>query len=266
GSKTEHGVGAAFCVSTNDIWAYQWSAKLNDNNTVFQADLTALHKAVIYACHLPNHNTSKLHVDNRASIMAFSNSKRTNETARKIFKILLTNPRIKVSWVIAHVGNIGNERADQLAKDATQHVQPYSHTKLPKPHIKGLLRKRMLEEWQTSRKNGDKERKSITSYHQLVSVPVTGLERMLSSSLNMDLSLPTSKGFACLSANNCSCGGIGTALHCDTEYTVSWHMRKPAPNFEQEWLKRVPNNLVSRHKIRRIIKFISENRDLFRPP
>ncbi|GBM92173.1 hypothetical protein AVEN_226583-1 [Araneus ventricosus] len=26
GSKTEHGVGAAFCVSTNDIWAYQWSA------------------------------------------------------------------------------------------------------------------------------------------------------------------------------------------------------------------------------------------------
>ncbi|GBO19497.1 hypothetical protein AVEN_199178-1 [Araneus ventricosus] len=39
GSKTEHGVGAAFCFLTNDIWAYQWSAKLNDNNTVFQAEL-----------------------------------------------------------------------------------------------------------------------------------------------------------------------------------------------------------------------------------
>ncbi|GBN86331.1 hypothetical protein AVEN_93321-1 [Araneus ventricosus] len=65
-----------------------------------------------------------------------------------------------------------------------------------------------------------------------------------------------------------SCGGIGTALHYATEciYTVSWHMRKPAPNFEQEWLKRVTNNLVSRQKIRGIIKFISENRDLFRPP
>ncbi|GBM46485.1 hypothetical protein AVEN_78880-1 [Araneus ventricosus] len=46
-SKTEHGVGAAFCVLINDIWAYQWSAKLNDNNTVFQAELTALHEAVI---------------------------------------------------------------------------------------------------------------------------------------------------------------------------------------------------------------------------
>ncbi|GBN15490.1 hypothetical protein AVEN_8958-1 [Araneus ventricosus] len=35
-------------------------------------------------------------------------------------------------------------------------------------------------------------------------------------------------------------------------------MRKPAPNFEQEWLKRVANNLVSRQKIRGIIKFITE--------
>ncbi|GBM92036.1 hypothetical protein AVEN_5497-1 [Araneus ventricosus] len=66
----------------------------------------------------------------------------------------------------------------------------------------------------------------------------------------------------------CSCGGIGTAVCYAPEciYTVSWHMRKPSPNFEQEWLKRVANNLVSMHKIRGIIKFMSENRDLFRPP
>ncbi|GBN54002.1 hypothetical protein AVEN_141119-1 [Araneus ventricosus] len=119
GSKTEHGVGAAFCVLTNDIWAYQWSTKLNDTNTVFQAELTALHEAVIYVSHLPNHNTSKIHVENRASIMASSNSKSTNETARKIFKILLTHPRIKVFWVKAHAGNIGNERTDNWQK--TQH-------------------------------------------------------------------------------------------------------------------------------------------------
>ncbi|GBM90106.1 hypothetical protein AVEN_185845-1 [Araneus ventricosus] len=40
--------------------------------------------------------------------------------------------------------------------------------------------------------------KSLTSCPQLVSVPLTGLERMLSSSLNMDLSLPSSKDFTCL--------------------------------------------------------------------
>ncbi|GBN12785.1 hypothetical protein AVEN_175697-1 [Araneus ventricosus] len=76
------------------------------------------------------------------------------------------------------------------------------------------------------------------------------------------------KRFHLSDSDYCSCGGIGTALHYATEciYTVSWHMRKTAPNFKQEWLKRVANNLVSRHKIRGIIKFISENRDLFRPP
>ncbi|GBM40405.1 ATP-binding cassette sub-family G member 1 [Araneus ventricosus] len=62
GSKTKHGVRAAFCVLTNDIWAYQWSAKLNDNNTVFQAELTALHEAVddcMEALGLKEHQNNK---------------------------------------------------------------------------------------------------------------------------------------------------------------------------------------------------------------
>ncbi|GBN17957.1 hypothetical protein AVEN_200467-1 [Araneus ventricosus] len=70
-----------------------------------------------------------------------------------------------------------------------------------------------------------------------------------------------------LSGNSdyCGWGGIGTALHYATEciYTVSWHMRKPASNFEQEWLKR---STITSYPGSGIIKFISENRDLFRPP
>ncbi|GBM06663.1 hypothetical protein AVEN_190881-1 [Araneus ventricosus] len=196
--------------------------------------------------------------------MASSNSKSTNETARKIFKILLSNPRIKVSWVKAHAGNIGNERADQLAKDAT----PYSHTKLPKPYIKGLLRKRMLEEWQTLWKNGDTGRK-IYNIMPSVSLRPTNWIREDVIFFSQHGPFPAYlKRFHLSDSDYCNCGGIGTALHYAMEciYTVSWHMRKPAPNFEQEWLKRVANNLVSRQKIRGIIKFISENRDLFRPP
>ncbi|GBN06965.1 hypothetical protein AVEN_126722-1 [Araneus ventricosus] len=83
----------------------------------------------------------------------------------------------------------------------------------------------------------------------------------------MALSLPTSKGFTS-DSEHCSCGGIDTALHYAMEcaLTVSWHTRKAAPNFEQEWLERVANNLVSRHKIRGIVKFINEHRGLFWPP
>ncbi|GBN26281.1 hypothetical protein AVEN_148441-1 [Araneus ventricosus] len=108
--------------------------------------------------------------------------------------------------------------------------------------------------------------KSITSCPQLVSVSLTGLEIVIFSQHGP---FPAYLKRFHLSGNSdyCSCGGIGTALHYATEciFIVSWHMRKLVPNFEQEWLKRVANNLVSRHKIRRIFKFISENRDLFRP-
>ncbi|GBM25130.1 hypothetical protein AVEN_96693-1 [Araneus ventricosus] len=94
--KSEHEVGAAFCVFTNDIWTYQWSYKLIDN-TVIQAEIIVLHEAVIYASHLSNHNAFKIRVDNKASIMASSNPKSTKQIERLIFKILLTNPRMKVS-------------------------------------------------------------------------------------------------------------------------------------------------------------------------
>ncbi|GBL76223.1 hypothetical protein AVEN_234491-1 [Araneus ventricosus] len=108
--------------------------------------------------------------------------------------------------------------------------------------------------------------RSIISCPQLVSVPLTGLEK-ISSSLNMALSLPTPKGFTCVTAIIAVV--VELALHfimSRSAFSVSWHMRKPVPNFEQEWLKKVDNNLVSRQKIRMIDKFMSENRDLFRPP
>ncbi|GBN16897.1 hypothetical protein AVEN_266662-1 [Araneus ventricosus] len=268
GSKTEHGVGAAFCVLANDIWAYQWSAKLNDNNTVLPAELTALYEAVLYASHLPNHNTSKIHVDNRASIMASSNSKSTNQRARKIFKILLTNPRIKVSWVKAHAVNIGNEKAEELGKDATPHGQHYSLINLPKPYIKGLLRKSMHEEWQTLWKNGDTGREIYNIIPSVSLRPINWIREDVIFSSQHGPFPAYLKRFHLSDSDFSSCGGIGTAHHYATEciYTVSWHMREPAPNFEQEWLKRVANNLVSRHKIRGIVKFMSENRVLFRPP
>ncbi|GBL94091.1 hypothetical protein AVEN_185049-1 [Araneus ventricosus] len=100
----------------------------------------------------------------------------------------------------------------------------------------------MLEEWQISCNNGDTGREYITSCPQLVSVPLTGLEWMLASSLNMVLSLSTPpQRFHLSDSDQCSCGGTGTALNYSTEcvLTVSWHMRRPVPNFEQEWLKRM---------------------------
>ncbi|GBL80262.1 hypothetical protein AVEN_92197-1 [Araneus ventricosus] len=126
----------------------------------------------------------------------------------------------------------------------------------------------MLEEWQTSWKNGDTGRKI---YNIMPSVRLCPTNWIREDAIFFSQHGPFPaylKRFHLSDNDYCGCGGIGTTLHYATEciYSVSWHMRKPAPNFEQEWLKRVANNLVSRQKIRGIIKFINENRDLFRPP
>ncbi|GBM49567.1 hypothetical protein AVEN_186673-1 [Araneus ventricosus] len=155
--------------------------------------------------------------------MASSNSKSTNETARQIFKILLTYPRIKVSWVKAHAGNIGNERADQQAKDAPQHGQPYSLIKFPKPHIKGLLRKGMLEEWQTLWKNGDTGRKIYNIMPSVSLRPANWIREDVIFCSQHGPFPAYLKRFHLSDSDFCSSGGIDTALHYATEciYTVS---------------------------------------------
>ncbi|GBN17541.1 hypothetical protein AVEN_17864-1 [Araneus ventricosus] len=115
----------------------------------------------------------------------------------------------------------------------------------------------MLEEWQTSWKNGDTERRPMSPCLMTLRL----LNRLIKGrkiyNITPSVSLrPTNwiredviffsqhgpfpaylKRFHLPDSDFCSCGGIGMALHYATEciYTVSWYIRKPTPNFEQEW-------------------------------
>ncbi|GBL80587.1 hypothetical protein AVEN_225273-1 [Araneus ventricosus] len=64
GSETEQGVGAAFCVFEGQIITYRWSAKLRDDNTVFQAELIVFKDAVQHASHINNNLPILFHFDN----------------------------------------------------------------------------------------------------------------------------------------------------------------------------------------------------------
>ncbi|GBN59424.1 hypothetical protein AVEN_153199-1 [Araneus ventricosus] len=120
----------------------------------------------------------------------------------------------------------------------------------------------MLEEGQTSWKNGDTGRKTYNIIPSVSLCPTNWIREDVVFFSQHGLFRAYLKRFHLSDSNYYSCGGIGTALHYTAEciFTVSWHMMKPVPNFEQEWLKRVTNNLVSKHKIRRIVEFINENR------
>ncbi|GBN32383.1 hypothetical protein AVEN_109214-1 [Araneus ventricosus] len=139
GPKTEKEVGTVFCVLTDVDITHRWSTRLSLRNTVFQAEILALLKAVEHAVSLPTQQLTIL-VDNQASINSAANPKSHNSIARKIFKLLHSHPHIRVSWIKALAGYIGNEEEDRLAKEAAEAENfPETPFELPKSFIQNIL-------------------------------------------------------------------------------------------------------------------------------
>ncbi|GBM21251.1 hypothetical protein AVEN_149843-1 [Araneus ventricosus] len=106
----------------------------------------------------------------------------------------------------------------------------------------------MLGDWQTSWNNDDTGRKI---YNMLPSASLRPTDCIREDVIFFSEhgSFPAYlKRFHLSDSDQCGCGGNGTAFHYVTKcvLTMSWHMRTPGSNFEQEWLKRIVNNLVSR--------------------
>ncbi|GBM19652.1 hypothetical protein AVEN_199830-1 [Araneus ventricosus] len=125
----------------------------------------------------------------------------------------------------------------------------------------------MLEEWQTSWNNSDTGKKFYNITPSVSLRPTNWIREDVIFFSEHGPFPACLKRFHLSDSEQCSCGGTGTAFHDATECAlkVPWHMKRSAPNFKQEWLKTVANNLVGRQKTRRIVKFINENRDIFRP-
>ncbi|GBO40037.1 hypothetical protein AVEN_211635-1 [Araneus ventricosus] len=109
GSKTEKGAEAAFCVWSGQNIVYRWFAKLQDYNTVFQAELLALKHATDHSTSLP-HQPITILLDNKASVQVAANPRSRNTTTREICKSLITNKHIHIFWIKAHVGSAETRR------------------------------------------------------------------------------------------------------------------------------------------------------------
>ncbi|GBO01272.1 hypothetical protein AVEN_22288-1 [Araneus ventricosus] len=140
GSKTEKGVGTAFCVWSEQNIVYRWLAKLQDYNTVFQAELLALKHATDHATSLPHQSITNL-VDNQAKIQAAANPRSRNTTAREICKGLITNKHIHIFWIKAHVSYDRNEEPNRLAKEAAESDRDPLSVKAPISFLKSIFKK-----------------------------------------------------------------------------------------------------------------------------
>ncbi|GBM01071.1 hypothetical protein AVEN_117005-1 [Araneus ventricosus] len=117
GSKIGNRVGAAF-VHFGNKQEIKSQYRLADHNTVYMAELFAIHKAIDY---ILDHelNDVKIVSDSRSILMTVGFLSDNREFIWQIKKRLKDRKDIKLMWVRVHKGEMGNERADLLTKEAS---------------------------------------------------------------------------------------------------------------------------------------------------
>ncbi|GBL77801.1 hypothetical protein AVEN_152999-1 [Araneus ventricosus] len=151
GSHLEGETGCAFCVIQNNVQIHQWTAKLSPHNTVFQAETLEIKEAINWA-NSKGISTS-IWSDSELALRSISSFKISNPLIQEIQQVLLQNPSMQLNWIKAHVGFLGNEAADNLAKQATKEGT-HLHLEAPKCHLK-MHMNLPLNKWQQDWDSGD---------------------------------------------------------------------------------------------------------------
>ncbi|XP_023238795.1 uncharacterized protein LOC111637519 [Centruroides sculpturatus] len=149
GSKTNSNVGSSYVVYRDNVETASGQFKLGAGCTAFQAEMYAIKMAIAWSD--SNYTNTKVSIisDSQSSI-ALLNSQASHPISASIHDIINNSNNIyHVSWTRAHQGTLGNERADILAKTASEddnlricYNSPTIKT------IKNMLWKDLLQQWQ----------------------------------------------------------------------------------------------------------------------
>ncbi|XP_067134112.1 uncharacterized protein [Centruroides vittatus] len=149
GSRSSTGVGAAFIYFTRTREQYHKKFKLDNRCNNYQAELVAIHQAIKWI----NTNKKNLQIlvctDSESILKALNDPNNTHELINSIRQnIIIGINKIQLSWVKAHMGNIGNEKADNLANEASDLTLKEIYSKLSEQYIKREIKNKYLIIWQ----------------------------------------------------------------------------------------------------------------------
>ncbi|GBN75407.1 hypothetical protein AVEN_195045-1 [Araneus ventricosus] len=146
GSKIGNRVGAAFVHHANKQEITKSQHRLADHNTVYMAEVFALHEVIDY---ILDHelNGVKIVSDSRSALMTVE-SLSDREFIWQIKERLKDKEDIKLMWARAHKGEMGNERADLLAKEASNGDLIDVQFTYSKVQIRNINNKKLTENWQ----------------------------------------------------------------------------------------------------------------------
>ncbi|GBN28698.1 hypothetical protein AVEN_162331-1 [Araneus ventricosus] len=90
--------------------------KLDHSNSVFPAEILAIRMTIEAASYL--RRPIKIWTDSLSSLLAILNPESHNSMVREIQTLLLSHKHIHLRWLKAHVGYLGKECTEQLAREA----------------------------------------------------------------------------------------------------------------------------------------------------
>ena len=155
GSRTEDGTGGGYIITTNnnDEIIHQYSFKLPDYCTVFQAELTAISEASHYCNNNLVSKDIEFFSDSLSSLQSLRGTKVNSKTilsCHEAINSLASQNTVTLNWVPAHTGIWGNEKADELAKAGTassNSVNGYLPQSFIKKSISDKVSKTCRDEW-----------------------------------------------------------------------------------------------------------------------
>lgn len=180
-----------------------------------------------------------------------------------ILRLQKTSCHLTLGWVKAHVGIEGNERADTLAKAATNNQQPIQ-TRQPITYVKNKIQLYAIKTWQeewNSHHNGRYTYDLLPKVYNSPPVKSAGQTAFLTNHGPFPAYLYR---FAKLPSSLCACGQEGTSLHYATACPITqpFHIAKLTQNNKKLWTTHLLSNKSVIAKIQSLFSWLQTNQYL----